>query len=183
MSLSVPTRPTGIEWVQVPNCICPQEGAVCVRPSAYTKPVECLHSAHVENFPGHLLRGPCPNISDIIATDNNNNNNGALVILLFLVFLVQVAIFWLFFVRMPARGLPFAVHRRHRRRPIVPPTDEPLALRCAVRERSQVAGTSGGNGATRYCGVEEEANVGASEGQVEDEEKGKEDEIEEGVEA
>uniref|UniRef100_A0A914IHP0 Uncharacterized protein n=1 Tax=Globodera rostochiensis TaxID=31243 RepID=A0A914IHP0_GLORO len=184
MSLSVPTRPTGIEWVQVPNCLCPQEGAVCVRPATYTKPVECLHSAHVANFPGHLLRGPCPNISDTITANNNNNNNSnnnnsVLVIFLFLIFLVQVAIFWLFFLR-PVRGLPSAVLRRHRRRPIVPPTDEPLTLRFTVRERSvQTAGTSGGNEPIRYCGVEEEANVCGSGGHAEDEEKGKGDEIEE----
>uniref|UniRef100_A0A914HJW0 Uncharacterized protein n=1 Tax=Globodera rostochiensis TaxID=31243 RepID=A0A914HJW0_GLORO len=27
MSLSTLSRPTGIEWVEVANCLCPQEGA------------------------------------------------------------------------------------------------------------------------------------------------------------
>ncbi|KAL3109602.1 hypothetical protein niasHT_014536 [Heterodera trifolii] len=48
------------------GCVCPRPDAVCIRPVDYTKPVECIHVSHVDDFSAHLMSKPCDN------TDNMN---------------------------------------------------------------------------------------------------------------
>uniref|UniRef100_A0A183BPQ3 SH3 domain-containing protein n=1 Tax=Globodera pallida TaxID=36090 RepID=A0A183BPQ3_GLOPA len=72
MNLSV-LRPTNISWVLVHL----RADAVFIRPEDYTKPVECLNSAHLGSFADHLMEKPCA--SDI---NGNNNNNNVLFVFL-----------------------------------------------------------------------------------------------------
>lgn len=62
--------PTQLEWVKVANCTCPWTGAVCMRPVLFTKPIECVHSDHINDLPSHLL-------SPTITPSCNNNSSSS----------------------------------------------------------------------------------------------------------
>ncbi|KAL3068289.1 hypothetical protein niasHS_016257 [Heterodera schachtii] len=135
--------PTNMTWIEIDGCICPQADAICVRPEDYTKPVECLNKAHLNAFAQHLVAKPCDNTTALVEKLSSSLAAGypAVTILLVFVLIIQVAIFWLIFMKMRVRqGTPTAPRprsgtppaRRSRPRPPVRIGEEEVGRPLAV---------------------------------------------------
>ncbi|KAL3121894.1 hypothetical protein niasHT_000459 [Heterodera trifolii] len=117
------TYPTNLTWMVLEGCVCPRPDAVCIRPVDYTKPVECIHVSHVDDFSAHLMSKPCDNTDIMNITELING--------------LRVCIFWAILLNVPER-----LRRIERLRPRRPPVannaeDHPRTLRVLVRrERS-----------------------------------------------
>ncbi|KAL3091899.1 hypothetical protein niasHS_005527 [Heterodera schachtii] len=141
-------RPTNMTWIIEERCSCLRADAVCIRPEEFTKPIECLNTAHLGSFTEHLLAAPCNanvsiNLTDVVQQLNNANIaratgcvNSMVFIFFLFIFLAQVCIFWAMFLNMPARGA--GIRRRRPRRPDGVNEDNaprPLQVFSVVRER------------------------------------------------
>ncbi|KAL3121893.1 hypothetical protein niasHT_000458 [Heterodera trifolii] len=139
------TYPTNLTWMVLEGCVCPRPDAVCIRPVDYTKPVECIHVSHVDDFSAHLMSKPCDNTDIMNITELINGlrvkgtgcvNSLNFVFFLF-IFMAQVCIFWAILLNVPER-----LRRIERLRPRRPPVannaeGHPRTLRVLVRrERS-----------------------------------------------
>ena len=91
--------PTNLDWVIAEGCVCAAPNAICLRPSEFTKPVECVHRDHAQTFADHLLEPRC-NVTEFMQQLSNNGDGtlfALIIILMFGVLFVQVKKFLIFF--------------------------------------------------------------------------------------
>lgn len=91
VNMSVPV-PTNMEWTVVPNCVCADGGAVCVRPIRYAKPVECVRAEYAGNISAQLLSGPCANNTIVETVCCDGSNVLMIVAVMFVFCLFQVGL-------------------------------------------------------------------------------------------
>jgi hypothetical protein len=57
-NVSLPLHyPTGMPWVPVLDCFCPEENTYCFRPANWSKPIECVHEG-IKDISQHLATPP-----------------------------------------------------------------------------------------------------------------------------